>query len=102
MSPVWCLTLQAQCHLEAAKLLVDAAEQLAGRQATPLQVKKLYVLAALEVEAYKKKSAPAAVGSSGKASRAAGNSVLTGAKQSGGAAATLAGEHVEGLWSIGP
>jgi WD repeat-containing protein 35 len=86
--------VQAQRHLEAAKLLVDAAEQLAGRQAAPLQVKKLYVLAALEVEAYRKKSAPAAVGSSGKAARAAGSSVLTCEKQSGGAATTLAGEVV--------
>lgn len=93
---------QAQRHAEAAKLLVDAAEQLAGRQAPPLQIKKLYVLAALELEALRKKAlaAPAAAGggSDGSSAAAAANgaargSVLTGGKQqSAGAAHTLAGE----------
>lgn len=84
---------KAQRHSEAAKLLIDAAEQLAGRQAPPLQVKKLYVLAALEVQAFRKQAVPpAAAGSdAAKAARSAGNSVLTGGKQSNGAANTLAG-----------
>lgn len=48
--------LQAQRHTEAAKLLVDRAIQLSQQRAPPLQIKKLYVLAALEVEAFKKKT----------------------------------------------
>lgn len=67
-----------------------------------MQLKKLYVLAALEVEAYRKKvlsSAPAA-GDAGQAAAgaaglpgkgAAGSSVLAGDKQTAGAAHTLAG-----------
>lgn len=50
------LVPQAQRHTEAAKLLVDTAIQLAQQRAPPLQIKKLYVLAALEVEAFKKKT----------------------------------------------
>lgn len=56
--------LQAQRHTEAAKLLVDTAVQLARQRAPPLQIKKLYVLAALEVEAFKKMALEAA-GSNG-------------------------------------
>lgn len=89
---VW--SLQAQRHSEAARLLIDTAEQLAGRQAPPLQVKKLYVLAALEVQAFRKQAVPpAAAGTdTAKAACSADNSVLTGGKQSNGAASTLAGE----------
>jgi hypothetical protein len=50
------LLLQAQRHTEAAKLLVDTALKLAQQRAPPLQIKKLYVLAALEVEAFKRKA----------------------------------------------
>lgn len=87
-------SLQAQRHSEAAKLLIDAAEQLAGRQAPPLQVKKLYVLAALEVQAFRKQAVPpAAAGTdTAKAARSAGSSVLAGGKQSKRATSTLAGE----------
>eukprot|EP00775_Hariotina_reticulata_P008215 gene8215-8407_t len=42
---------KAQRHTEAAKLLVDTAAQLAAQKAPPLQIKKLYVLAALETVA---------------------------------------------------
>lgn len=85
--------MQAQRHAEAAKLLIDAAEQLAGRQASPLQVKKLYVLAALEVEAYRKQTMSAPAAGDIKAARAAGSAVLTGGKRTGGAANTLAGKQ---------
>lgn len=87
--------LQADRHSEAARLLMDAAAQLSSRQAPPLQIKKLYVLAALEVEAFRKKAMSAAA--SGDAGRmgsdgAARSSVLSGAKPAAGAAHTLAGE----------
>jgi hypothetical protein len=96
-APLHCsASAQAQRHSEAAKLLVDAAEQLASRQAPPLQIKKLYVLAALEVEAFKKKTMSAgeggaAVAEAAQSGRAAGSSVLTGGKKGAGAANTLAG-----------
>jgi hypothetical protein len=90
---------QAQRHSEAAKLLVDTAVELAGRRGPPLQVKKLYVLAALETEAHTRKllAAAAAGDGSGKAggsSRAARHSKVAGggATQMAGAAQTLAGE----------
>jgi WD repeat-containing protein 35 len=41
--------MQANRHSEAAKLLVDLAKQAAAAKIHPLRVKKLYVLAALEV-----------------------------------------------------
>ncbi|KAF8068393.1 Wdr35 [Scenedesmus sp. PABB004] len=53
---------QAQRHTEAAKLLVDMAQQLASQRAPPLAIKKLYVLAALEVEAFKCKALAGAGG----------------------------------------
>jgi K+-sensing histidine kinase KdpD len=56
------LLLQAQRHTEAAKLLVDTATKLAQQRAPPLQIKKLYVLAALEVEAFKRKALAGAGG----------------------------------------
>jgi hypothetical protein len=93
--PLHCTaSAQAQRHSEAAKLLVDAAEQLASRQAPPLQIKKLYVLAALEVEAFKKKTMEDGVAGAeaAQSGRAAGSSVLTGGKKGAGAANTLAGE----------
>lgn len=62
--PAACGVLQAQRHTEAARLLVDTALQLAQQRAPPLQIKKLYVLAALEIEAFKKK-AMAGAGSNG-------------------------------------
>jgi hypothetical protein len=86
---------QADRHSEAARLLMDAAAQLSSRQAPPLQIKKLYVLAALEVEAYRKKAlSAAAAGDAGRmgSDGAARSSVLGGAKPAAGAAHTLAGE----------
>lgn len=88
---------------------MDAAEQLASRQAPPLQIKKLYVLAALEVEAFKKKALSAAAGDSGSAGSeaaqpsrgGAGSSVLTGGKKGAGAANTLAGAATL-LWQWPP
>ncbi|KAF6259424.1 intraflagellar transport protein [Scenedesmus sp. NREL 46B-D3] len=53
---------KAQRHTEAAKLLVDTAVKLAQQRAQPLQIKKLYVLAALEVEAFKRKALAGAGG----------------------------------------
>ncbi|WIA10618.1 hypothetical protein OEZ85_010800 [Tetradesmus obliquus] len=53
---------KAQRHTEAAKLLVDTAAKLAQQRAPPLQIKKLYVLAALEVEAFKRKALAGAGG----------------------------------------
>jgi hypothetical protein len=70
-----CVVPQAQRHTEAAKLLVDTAAQLAAQKAPPLQIKKLYVLAALEVEAFRQK-AMAAAGSDG--ATAAGTMLGTG------------------------
>ncbi|KAJ8668012.1 hypothetical protein QAD02_009675 [Eretmocerus hayati] len=44
---------KAECPLEAAKLLLElAAEQAQQRRASPLRLKKLYVLAALMVQEY--------------------------------------------------
>ncbi|XP_011304110.1 WD repeat-containing protein 35 [Fopius arisanus] len=40
----------ANCHLEAAKLLLRLAEEQAKLRASPLRVKKIYVLAALLIE----------------------------------------------------
>lgn len=47
---------KANHHTEAAKLLVDLARQSAEQKVHPLRVKKLYVLAALEVERFRKKA----------------------------------------------
>lgn len=71
---------------------MEAAQQLSSRQAPPLQIKKLYVLAALEVEAFRKKalSTAADAGRMGSDGSAHG-SVLSGAKLAKGAAHTLAG-----------
>lgn len=78
---------QAQRHTEAAKLLVDTAAQLAAQKAPPLQIKKLYVLAALEVEAFRKK-ALAVAGSNG--ATAAATLLGTGASATRGAGRTVA------------
>jgi hypothetical protein len=77
--------LQAQRHSEAAKLLVDTATKLAQQRAPPLQIKKLYVLAALEVEAFKRK---ALAGAGGDGATAAATPLGTAA---GLTAATAAG-----------
>lgn len=44
---------KAHMYLEAAKLLYDLAAESAKKKANPLRTKKLYVLAALQVEAFK-------------------------------------------------
>ena len=49
-------------HLEAAKLLLEVAREAGERGAPPLRMKKLHVLAALEVEAFKRRSLAAEVG----------------------------------------
>lgn len=54
--------VQAQRHTEAARLLVDTAIKLAQQRGPPLHIKKLYVLAALEVEAFKRKALAGAGG----------------------------------------
>ncbi|KAL6750533.1 intraflagellar transport protein [Haematococcus lacustris] len=47
---------KANHHMEAAKLLVDLAKQNAEKKVHPLRVKKLYVLAALEMDKFKRKT----------------------------------------------
>jgi hypothetical protein len=49
---LWC-GLQAQRHADAARLLLDKVEALKAARSPPLRLKKLYVLAALEVEAFR-------------------------------------------------
>lgn len=49
-------------HMEAAKLLLEAARESVTSMAPPLRIKKLYVLAALEVDAFKERSLRAEVG----------------------------------------
>mmetsp|Transcript_38234 Transcript_38234/g.108060 ORF Transcript_38234/g.108060 Transcript_38234/m.108060 type:complete len:1242 (+) Transcript_38234:70-3795(+) len=46
---------KANHHTEAAKLLVDLAEKSAAQKVHPLRCKKLYVLAAMEVERFRKR-----------------------------------------------
>lgn len=94
------LHTQAQRHADAASLLLDTAEQLAVRQAPPLQIKKLYVLAALEMELLRKQAASSdsdkvRTGAAHQAgSEAAGGPVLTRGKHNLGAAGTLTGEVI--------
>merc|ERR1719316_2107805 len=49
---------KAQYHTESAKLLNEIAKEMsnAGAQKNPKRIKKIYLLAALEVEKYKKKT----------------------------------------------
>lgn len=56
--------------------MVDTAAKLAQQRAPPLQIKKLYVLAALEVEAFKRK---ALAGAGGDGATAAATLLGTGA-----------------------
>jgi WD repeat-containing protein 35 len=46
---------KANHHTEAAQLLVGMAEESAEKKVHPLRCKKLYVLAALEVERFRKR-----------------------------------------------
>mmetsp|Transcript_9052 Transcript_9052/g.14851 ORF Transcript_9052/g.14851 Transcript_9052/m.14851 type:complete len:1200 (+) Transcript_9052:114-3713(+) len=46
---------KANRHMEAAKLLVQLAKEAIGTKVNPLRAKKLYVLAALEMERFRKK-----------------------------------------------
>ena len=46
---------KANRNTEAAKILSEIADQLIEREGKPLYIKKLYVLAALEVDLYKKR-----------------------------------------------
>uniref|UniRef100_A0A7S3VHU1 Anaphase-promoting complex subunit 4 WD40 domain-containing protein n=1 Tax=Dunaliella tertiolecta TaxID=3047 RepID=A0A7S3VHU1_DUNTE len=50
------LYCKAGHHMEASQLLVELAKQSAERRVNPLRVKKLHVLAALEVDKFKKKT----------------------------------------------
>mmetsp|Transcript_25500 Transcript_25500/g.48224 ORF Transcript_25500/g.48224 Transcript_25500/m.48224 type:complete len:1215 (+) Transcript_25500:126-3770(+) len=47
---------KANRHTEASKLLVKLAEEAATQKVNPLRVKKLYVLAALEIERFRNKT----------------------------------------------
>ncbi len=47
---------KANHHTEAAKLLTDLAQKSASLKVHPMRVKKLYVLAALEVDKFKKRT----------------------------------------------
>ena len=46
---------KANRNTEAAKILSNIANELIERESKPLYIKKLYVLAALEVDLYKKR-----------------------------------------------
>ena len=46
--------MQSSHHIEAAKLLAQLAAEAAAARAPPLRVKKLHVLAALEVERFRR------------------------------------------------
>jgi WD repeat-containing protein 35 len=46
---------KANRNTEAAKILSSIADQLIEREGKPLYIKKLYVLAALEVDQFKKR-----------------------------------------------
>lgn len=45
--------MQAHMHTEAAQLLMQLAKSEARQQAAPLRLKQLYLLAALELDAFK-------------------------------------------------
>lgn len=75
---------QAGKHSEAAKLLVEQAQQLAASKGPPLRIKQLYVLAALEVEAFRKQALEAGGGD-------AAGAAATLLSAAGGGAATVAG-----------
>mmetsp|Transcript_8336 Transcript_8336/g.17822 ORF Transcript_8336/g.17822 Transcript_8336/m.17822 type:complete len:1276 (-) Transcript_8336:992-4819(-) len=47
---------KANHHTEAAKLLTDLAQKSAAQKVHPLRVKKLYTLAALEIDKFKKRT----------------------------------------------
>lgn len=79
--------LQANHHMEAAKLLQKLAADSAAQKVHPLRVKKLHVLAALEVDKFKRKALDLAVPGAGDATRATGAAgTMAGA---GGAAPTM-------------
>ena len=46
---------KANRNTESAKILSGIADQLIDRESKPLYIKKLYVMAALEVDLYKKR-----------------------------------------------
>lgn len=46
---------KANRNHEAAKLLASFADELKARNANPVLLKKIYVLAALEVDSYKRR-----------------------------------------------
>ena len=46
--------MQSNHHIEAAKLLAQLAAEAAAARAPPLRMKKLHVLAALEVERFRR------------------------------------------------
>jgi WD repeat-containing protein 35 len=46
---------KANRNTESAKILSEIANQLIEKEGKPLYIKKLYVLAALEVDQYKKR-----------------------------------------------
>jgi WD repeat-containing protein 35 len=46
---------KANKNTESAKLLCDIANQLHQKKAPPLMIKKIYVLAAFEVDSYKQR-----------------------------------------------
>ena len=56
--------------MEAGKLLLEAAKESAEQMAPPLRTKKLYVMAALEIAAFKERSLRAEVGQGTATSRA--------------------------------
>ncbi|KAI8474040.1 MAG: intraflagellar transport protein [Monoraphidium minutum] len=92
---------KAQRHADAARLLSDKAAALAAARAPPLRLKKLHVLAALEVEAFRELALGAAApgggggGGGGRGARSPGGAKGGGGGGGGGAAATL-----EGLMSV--
>ena len=96
------LLLQAGKHHEAVKLLTDQAQKLTAAKGSPLHIKQLHVLAALEVEAFRKQTLEGAGGDNSTAAATLLNagrggpgttSMVTGAAAPTAAAATLAGRE---------
>jgi hypothetical protein len=94
--------LQAGKHSEAVKLLTEQAQKLTAAKGSPLHIKQLHVLAALEVDAFRKQALQGAGGdsstaaatllNSGKGGPGATSSMVTGAAAPTAAAQTLAGK----------
>lgn len=77
--------------MEAARLLQDLAGQSAAQKVHPLRAKKLHVLAALEVEKFKKRALDQSSSEKAAATMLAGGGGMPVATMATTAAQTLAG-----------